>query len=237
MRCVKTSLAPKHTSYLALGLLAGWALSCSSSDKKDPFIEVPDSFDATFVAGQVCMPSQIPTGTSEGSAVSTYPVRFDVCTHRCIAFDRTQLRIQTNWYCSGGLCDMMLLTMVHANRVQTEENCNALELVNPPPGECTPESFSFNLDPPCCLDNPDTGNSEYVSGDFRVTIPFFDIQQGQEVASRIMAGEDARQVVLDVTGPQSDPKRQFVVNFDPSHPAVPSADQLAGSDCHTIPPP
>jgi hypothetical protein len=120
---------------------------------------------------------------------------------------------------------MAVLTIVEANRVPGEQNCNALELVNPPAGQCEPETFEFNdlLEPPLL-------NGEYVADDFTVTIPFFDVAQGEEVVSRIESGESTSQVLMDY--PQTDAARKFVVNFDPGNPGPPY--QL---DCHTIPPP
>lgn len=206
-------------------LCASTQLGCSSDDDKDPFIEVPDDFRATFVAGQVCMPSEMQTGTSQASGAPTYPMRFDICRHRCITFDRSTLRIQQSFACYAGQCEMAVLTIVEAHRVPSEENCNALELVNPPEGQCTPDFFEFNdlLEPPML-------NGEYVASDFTVTIPFFNVQEGEDVVTRIEAGEPTQQVLMDY--PQTDPDRKFVVNFDPGNAGPPYE-----LDCHEIPPP
>jgi hypothetical protein len=215
----------------ALGLwvlLAGCVgplLGCSSSDD-DPFIEVPDTFRATFVAGEACMPSQIQTGASSTDSPPNYSMTFTVCRHRCISFDLSTVRVQQSFACYVGQCDMAVLTIVKANRVPGEENCNALELVEPPAGECTDQTFEFDD----ILSPPRFNDGEWIADDFTVTIPFFDIEQGEDVVSRIEAGEPTQQVLMDY--PQTDPNRKFAVNFDPSHAGPPY--QL---DCHDIPPP
>ena len=208
-----------------LGCGVSLLLGCSSNDSDDPFIEVPDTFRATFVAGQVCMPSQMKTGASSTDTPSNYTMTFTICRHRCILFDLSTLQIQQSWACFAGNCEMAVLTMVQANRIPTEQNCNALELVDPPAGQCEDQTFTFdNLSPPQFQDG------EWATGDFTVTIPFFNVEQGEDVVTRIQAGEPTQQVLMDY--PQNYPSRKFQVNFDPGN-----ADAPYDLDCHDIPAP
>ena len=92
----------------------------------------------------------------------------------------------------------------------------------------TMPDFTFRPDPPCC-----TGDSQYVTGNMNVSVPFMDLEQAEEVAERINAGESPHVVVQQVVG-QPPPDRIWTVNYDPAHPAVDDADALSGADCHRI---
>ena len=125
---------------------------------------------------------------------------------------------------------MMIVAHAPAHRDPTAANCDGRELPSPPPGECTPDSFTFDISPPRFTDG------EYVTGPMAVAVPFMDLDQADEVSSRIAAGEDAFTVIQQVVGPPP-PARTWVVNYDPSFPVVSSGDALSASDCHTIPAP
>ena len=209
--------------WAAVGLCAALNLACSSDDD-DPFIEVPDTFRATFIAGEVCMPSQIETGASPSDTPPNYTMTFTVQRHDCITFDLATLRIQQSWLCFGSQCDMAVLTLVRANRVPTEENCNALELVEPPADRSQPQTFTFDD----LLTPPKFEDGEWVTGNFTVTIPFFDLEDGDNVVSRIEGGEPTAQVLMDY--PQTDPNRKFVVEFVAGGPT-------SELECHQIPAP
>jgi hypothetical protein len=216
-------------------LAALWLTGCGSdsdSDAEGLPIPVPDSFDAYFVAGSVCMPSNLATGSVGPRTAPTYPIRFDICTHRCISLDRGTTFLQQSFQCGGGQCNMMMLARARAYRVQSEMNCDGRELPNPPAGECTPESFTFsNIDPPCCLDG-----DNYVTGDMQVGVPFMDLDQADEVSRRVAAGENPQTVILQVVGPPP-AERQWRINLDPGHAAVSDGAALSGADCHPIPAP
>lgn len=214
------------------GLLLAASGCGSDSGGKDVPIPVPDSFRAYFVAGDVCMPTNVATGSTGPGTAPGYPIRFDVCTHRCITLDRSTATIQTSFLCAAGQCSMVMMASAQATRVQAEKNCDGRELPSPPAGACRPESFTFSsLDPPCCLD----GNS-YVQGNMQVAVPFMDLDQARQVENRVTAGENPTQVINEVVGPPP-PARQWVINLDPAHPAVSDGSSLSGADCHAIPAP
>lgn len=213
-------------------LLLGLSGCGSDSGGDDVPIPVPDTFRAYFVAGDVCMPTNIATGSTGPDTAPGYPIRFDVCTHRCITLDRGTATIQTSFLCAAGQCSMMMMASAQATRVQAEKNCDARELPSPPASECRHESFTFtNLDPPCCLDG---GN--YVQGNMQVAVPFMDLDQAKQVESRVGAGENPTQVINEVVGPPP-PSRQWLVNLDPAHAPVSDGASLGGADCHPIPAP
>ena len=201
----------------------------SGGDSNGLPIPIPDDFDVYFVAGSVCMPTNIATSDTLGSAPG-FPIRFDICRHRCIGIDPGTTYLQTSFQCGAGLCNMVMLARAHAYRVQSEMNCDGRELPSPPAGSCTPESYTFaNIDPPVL-------NGAYVSGNMQVSVPFMDLEQAAEVETRVQNGENAQTVLLQVVGPPP-ATRQWAVNLSPSHPAVTDGATLAGADCHTIPAP
>ncbi len=206
-----------------------WVAGCGSDSNADDVpIPVPDTFQAYFVAGDVCMPSQVATGAMGPNTAPQYPVRFDICRHRCITLDRATARIETSFLCAAGQCDMIMLARAQAYRVQNQENCDGRELPSPPPGSCEPETFTFMLDPPCCLE----GNN-YMTGNMRVSVPFMDLDQADEVSSRVAAGEPAQNVIAQVVGPPP-ADRQWIVNYDPGNAVVSDGATLSGADCHPI---
>jgi hypothetical protein len=213
-----------------LGLLFAYSLAgCGSDNSKGVPIPVPDEFDAYFVAGTVCMPTNVATGTTGPKNAPGYPIRFDICRHRCITLDRTTAYLEAPWQCAAGQCNMLLLAHAHAYRVKTETNCDGRELPSPPAGSCTPESFSFTgMDPPCCMNA-----SDYVTGNMLTAVPFMTLQQAQQVTDRVNKGENVQTVVQQVAGPPP-ADHQWVVNYSQSNPVVSDAATLGGADCHAI---
>lgn len=193
-------------------------LSSGCADK----FPLPDEFDAAFTTGEVCVPSDVKTG--EG--VDSYPVRFDLCLYRCVTVDRSTAKVRTVYRCSAGQCQMVMLVTAHAYTVDGEENCDARDLVDPPKGECSLESFEFNVSLP-------TINGEKSTGDFLVSVPYLELEQGQNVVDRLAAGENAGVVVQEEVGTQNYPGRQFNLNFDPAHPPR-DATSLTAADCKPI---
>jgi hypothetical protein len=216
------------------GLLSRWGigvLSLAAGCSVDKF-PVPSEFDAAFVTGTVCMPTQIQTG-----ADAKFAVRFETCVYRCVQIDRTAgIHLNYGWACGGNVCQMALLATAHMLRVKGEDDCDARELPAPKPSECLPETVGFDdIDPPRC--QGPSCDEEYLTGPFTVTIPYLDLDQGEDVVDRVSKGENVVQVVQEVVGPQRDPKRAFTVAFDPSYEQFNDPDALTGADCHEIPPP
>ena len=110
-----------------LGLLSACSLAgCGSDDSKDVPIPVPDQFEAYFVAGTVCIPTNVATGTTGPGTMSSnnagHPIRFDICRHRCITLDRGTAYLEAPWQCPApGQCNMLLLAHARAYRVQADE--------------------------------------------------------------------------------------------------------------------
>jgi hypothetical protein len=200
-------------------LMFALALASCSVDK----FPLPDEFDAAFATGQVCAPTNV--GTAAGAA--TYPVRFDLCVYRCITLDRSTTQVRSFYSCSAGVCQMMYLATAHAITDQTQQDCDGRDLVDPPSDECRLERFDFNLSFP-------DFNGERVDGNFLVTIPFLELDQGQRVIDRLQAGEDPHTVISEEVGVQNYPMRQFNMSFDAAHPTITTHDQLTAADCHDI---
>jgi hypothetical protein len=199
---------------------------CGSDNSKGVPIPVPNEFEAYFVAGTVCMPTNIATGTTGCRTAPGHPIRFDICRHRCITLDTA--RIDLPWQCTAGQCNMLLLAHAHATRVQSEQNCDGRELPSPPPGTCTPETYSFSdIDPACSTE----GN--YVTGNMLTAVPFLTLPQAQQVSDRVNAGENVMTVAQQVAGPPP-ADHQWVVNYDVSNPVVSDPSALSGADCHAI---
>jgi hypothetical protein len=213
-----------------LGLLSACSLAgCGSDDSKGVPIPVPNEFDAYFVAGTVCMPTNVATGTTGPRTTTGFPLRFDICRHRCITLDRGTAYLEAPWQCAAGQCNMLLLARARAYRVQAEQNCDGRELPDPPAGACTPETFSFsNMDPPCCMNG-----SDYLTGNVVTAVPFMTLDQAQKVSDRVAAGENVLTVLPQVAGPPP-ADHQWVVNYDQSHPVVSDPAALGGTDCHAI---
>jgi hypothetical protein len=186
----------------------------------DGAVPIPDHFKAAFPSGHVCVAKQV----GNGSATSTYPVRFDFCRYRCISIDRTTAQLRTAWQCAGNFCQMIMLATADAHRVPTEQGCDARELQSPPAGECTPESFSFTAAVPTLNGTPQSGN-------FQITIPYLDINQANKILTRIDAGEPPLAVLQQEAGDQNYPDRQFTVQFDPGNAP---ATSVFDSDCTPI---
>ncbi|HEY5955523.1 MAG TPA: hypothetical protein VIV60_03175 [Polyangiaceae bacterium] len=205
--------------------------ACGKSNDGNGRLEVPDEFDAPFVTGRVCMPSKVQTGTSgQTNPVPAFPLRIETCIYRCIAIQGSTVTYYSQ--CAGNQCMMTLLAYGHALRVPGEQNCDANELPAPDSSECTNETFDFTLEPPGC---GNAGCDQQVpKGAFNVSVPYLDQQQGQDLLTRLNRGESLVDAARTVVGTQSYPSRQFVVNFDPSNPAVSGADALTDEDCHEI---
>ena len=225
-----TRLASTH-AVVAAALLFGLSGCGSDSGGDDLPLPVPDTFRAYFVAGTVCMPTNIASSSGGEGTAPGYPVRFDVCTHRCITLDRATARIEQSFLCAAGQCSMVMLASAQATRVQSETNCDGRELPSPPPGECRLETFTFSD-----IDPPFLSSGSYVQGNVQVAVPFMNLDQAEQVQNRVAAGENATQVINEVVGPPA-PARQWMVNLDPGHAAVSDGASLAGADCHAIPAP
>ena len=195
---------------------------------------IPDQFEATFVTGTLCMPSQIQTGRSGDPVAPQYPVRFTTCLYRCVTFNPdVNVSIDSIWDCNSD-CRVMLVPSALFVRVAGELDCNASQFVSPPPAECTNQTLDWMISAP----SRGTGSSRtYPTGLFRAFVPFMTLAQGQQYAARTNAGEAARDVIKDLVGTQSYPIRLFDVSFDPSYTAVASADQLGSGECHAMPAP
>ncbi len=224
-----TSPSRRREAVLALALTLG-AGTCA-----DLPVPIPDEFDAAFAKGTVCMPAMAHTGTTESAGAAPIPLRFDFCRYRCIALDPGTQRIHYAWACGGGVCEMMLLATSHVQKVTSERHCDGRDLDDPPPDECTPQSVSFDINPPCCLTNETTGEPEYVSGAVRVLIPYLTLEEGDAVKQKLDTGLNLREAVESTVGVQRYPGRDFQVVFDPAHPVVSDAAALASGDCHEIP--
>jgi hypothetical protein len=220
-------------SIRALGWLGLWSAcslaGCGSDDSKGVPIPVPDEFDAYFVAGTVCMPTNVATGTTNSPSTPGFPIRFDICRHRCITLDRATAYLEAPWQCAAGQCNMLLLAHAHAYRVKTEQNCDGRELPSPPPGACTPETFAFsNMPPPCCMND-----SSYLTGNVVTVVPFMTLDQAQQVSDSVAKGENVQTAVQRVAGPPP-ADHQWVVNYDPGNAVVSDPMALGGADCHVI---
>lgn len=184
---------------------------------------LPDEFDAAFTTGQVCAPSQVATGNGR----ETFPVQFDLCLYRCVTLDRDTAKLRTVYSCVAGQCQMTMLATAHAHKVQSEQGCDARDLVDPPEGECTTETFQFDVSLP-------EFDGEPATGDFRVTIPYLELEEGQTVIERIDSGEDPATVIREEIGTETFPERQFTLNFDAAHVPLQDHGELMADDCHTM---
>lgn len=212
------------------GLVVVWGVAsgCSPIDT----FPLPDEFDSAFVTGRVCMPQNVHTGQSAPGAPE-YPVRFETCLYRCVELQPGTVTFRNHWACLGPACEMMLLLTAHVLRVDGQEDCDARDLVAPPASECTPHTFDFTAEPP----HVDMGSGDtYLTGNFRVSVPFLDLAQSQKVLAQVDAGISPIEAAKNA-GVQAAADRQFNVNFDPVHPVLTTHDQLQATDCHTIAPP
>jgi hypothetical protein len=219
---------------LALSMSAAALVLSTCIDKK--FEEtVPKEFDAAFVTGEICLPSNIATGTSEQGGAPEFPIRIETCVYRCVKVDRSTVNWHYAWRCQGDACYMALLITGHVTRIDAEKRCDARDLPDPPKSECKNEVFEYMIDPPCCMGEGDEAG--YVADTFVVTVPYLTLEEGEEVIGRINDGEPVTEAAAGVVGNQSYPARQFTVNFDPSHPVISSHDALGEDTCHHIPAP
>ena len=199
---------------------------------------LPDKFDAALVTGEVCLPSNIATGTTEEDDAPLYPVRIETCVYRCVEVNRETVNWHYGWICQEPLgCQMVLLIMGEVNRVKGEKDCDARDLPDPPKSECKKEVFEFMIDPPCCLDPNGDDVNDYVAGDMVITVPYLTFEDGKEAGERFDAEESAFDIAMDVVGIQNYPERRFTFNFDPDNPVLTSPDELDSGDCHHIPAP
>jgi hypothetical protein len=218
-----------------LGLVAVvpfWACSSSNKDgSSGTGVDIPDDFDAAFVTGTVCMPSQIGTGNAGDTQVPQYPLKFATCLYRCVSIDPGTQTVTVAWSGGGGAYQMVLLATVHLRRVTSESNCDGTKLPSPPTNECTNTSFEWMVGVPY------TGSESsptFLSGAFQVAVPYMSLEEGETLLSRVKGGEPPSQAVLEVLGPQNYPSRQFTVQVDPSFAQLASASDLSSSDCHTM---
>ena len=201
-------------------VLSGLALLLGACSALGP--SLPDEFDAAFTVGEVCIPRQIATGPT-----MTYPAEFNLCLYRCVDVVPGTPTVRTVYQCAGGLCQMVMLATAHVTRVEGQEGCTAEALVNPPAGECTTKSFRFDVAVPKFDSGP-------VEGQFQVTIPYLELEQGQRVVDRLSAGEDASLVIQQEVGTQNYPQRQFMLDFSTSYTPVPDHDSIPATDCFPI---
>lgn len=226
-----TTYAPDMRALVTSGLLLIWAVTQQACSPVDTF-PLPDEFDSAFVTGRVCMPEKVQTGTSAPGAPE-YPVRFETCLYRCVTLEPGTVTFRNHWACLGPACEMMLLLTAHVLRVDGQDDCDARDLVAPPTSECTPQTFDFTAEPP----HTDMGTGDaYLTGNFRVSVPFLDLAQSQKVLAQVDAGISPIEAAKNA-GVEVGADRQFSVNFDPANPAVTTHSQLQPTDCHTIAPP
>lgn len=212
------SIGTVKSPILSIALLATALPACGET------FPLPPEFDAAFSTGRICTPSTVATGPT-----ATYPVRFELCAYRCIDVDRPTAKVYTAFTCTAGICQMIMLAYAHVIRDDTQEGCDARDLENPPPGECTTETFDFNLGVPLVGEPPMPS-----TGPFTVNVPYLNLDQGQELIDRLEAmQEDPIEVVRDVVGFQMHPQRQFVINFDTNATPLMHSD-LTEADCKTI---
>lgn len=199
------------------------AVGCAALDK----FPLPDTFDAAFATGEVCMPSNI----AAASEASTFPVRFNLCRYRCITLDRSTATVNYGVLCpQPGFCAMALLATATAHTNPAEPDCDARDLVNPPPGQCTNETFDFNM-----IGVPwNKAANAALSGTFQVNIPYLELEQGQRVADRLKALEPPSVVLQEEVGTMTYPERQFNITVSTTGTPVATADDLAPTDCHPI---
>lgn len=157
----------------------------------------------------------------------TYPVSFDLCVYRCIDITPGTSAVRTVYQCAGSQCQMVMLATAHATSDPTEEGCDARDLLNPPAGECSVQSFDFDLAVPSFDSGP-------VEGDFVVSIPYLELEQGERVVGRLNNGENPTQVIQEEVGEQNYPQRQFALNFSTAHTPVPDHASIPASDCFPI---
>jgi hypothetical protein len=184
----------------------------------DGAVPIPAEFKVAFATGRVCVPKQIGNPNPE----TTYPVRFEFCRYRCITL--SQQRLYTAWQCQGAACQMVMLATGQANRVDTEAGCDARDLENPPPSECTMETFEVAPSVPDSQGTP-------ITGAFQTVIPYLTLDQADKVMKRLDAGESPPLVFQEEIGAQNYPNRQFALQFAPTNP---NPSTLTEADCTPI---
>lgn len=189
---------------------------------------IPDEFYAAFPTGQICVPSQIGSPTAE----TKYPIEFRFCLYRCVDLDPSvPVRLTTAFSCSGAPgvpCNMVMLATAHVLKNPNETGCDATHLANPPPGECRSETVQF------MANVPTNTSGSVVEGDFVVTIPYLELEQGERVVDRLNAGDDRTTVIQEEIGVQDYPGRKFTLNVSASHPVVADFSAIAATDCRSI---
>ena len=95
--------------------------------------------------------------------------------------------------------------------VDAEMNCDARNLVDPPPGECRNEQRDI------MANTASADGQQVLMGSYVVNIPFLDLEQGEEVLDRLaVPGASPLMVIQDVVGFETYPGRQFTVNLNQS---------------------
>lgn len=196
--------------------------SLSGSCGVDKF-PLPESFDVAFAVGKVCIPTEVATG----EASMTYPVRFDLCRYRCIDLERSTARLHAVHTCALGSCRMVLMATVTAHSKLEEKNCDARDLIDPPPSECEAERFDFFLPVPLL-------DGEPVRAETSVHIPFLQLEEGQHVIDRLNDGDDPNTVILEEVGYLGPPERELTIRFGDEYEPLVSHDDFAATDCHPI---
>ncbi|HEY3236437.1 MAG TPA: hypothetical protein VGJ84_17090 [Polyangiaceae bacterium] len=200
-------------------------LGCGGGDDATP---IPDQFDAPFIQGTVCAPTEANTGTGPDTNLWV-PFRFDTCLYRCVGMAPPQM-LQYLWSCAGPLCQMTVLATTHMVRVKSEQGCDGRNLIDPPPGECTQTSVAFQVPPPF-----DTGQNQFLANYFTVVIPYMSMAQAATLEDALRAMQPFDQALASVGPLQRYPQREFQMHFDPANPKLGDASLLTGADCHNIP--
>lgn len=209
------------TLVLGTGILAA-AAGCSKS------CPLPAELDGAFAKGTVCMPTNAPTG----SASVRVPIRFDLCLLSCLSIVPRSPSMTYVWQCAGPACEMVLVAAARLAKDPKKE-CDGCLLEDPPTDQCTPQSVSFDFEPPFTID-PATGARSYQAQTFTVRIPYLTLEQAAAVQADLRAGKDVSQSLAAIGGGGRDPGRAFTVTFDPANPPAPAAAALGGADCHAI---
>jgi hypothetical protein len=162
--------------------LAASAIACGP-------VPIPDEFDAAFVKGSVCMPSDAHTGTLASETPAKFPLRFDFCLYRCVAIAPGTPFVRYFWSCAGELCQMTVLATSHMLKVSGEDDCDGADLESPPKSECTDQTVSFMVDPPCCEQDATTSDQTYLAKTFNVSIPYLTIEQAEDLQKALNAGK------------------------------------------------
>jgi len=220
-------MAVTRTALVALSLTSlVTATGCSEIP-----IPIPDEFDAAFVKGKVCTPTDAHAG-AEGEDPETVPgnpITFETCLYRCLKIETGTIHFRWYWYCQAGNCSLATLVTAHILKDKNESDCDGRDIEDPPEDECYPEKYSFDY-------GPLESDGAFRTGDFTVVVPYLNMDAAERVLDSIDAGQSTQEALDAEFNPGNYPERQFVVNLSPDHPAI-TEDDLTSADCHDIPAP